>query len=92
MSTPDSVADAARQFLERIVGMYAGMDAGEGDPVHTVRVYAQERLSAGAKPSDPFTVCAMISDALPEDRHAFNLVLSWLDEYVRVLRRLQDGE
>jgi hypothetical protein len=88
---PNPVEDAAREFLEKFVGMYAGIDTGKSDPVHPVRVQAQEFLDAGPKASDPFTVCAMIMDALPWDQHALNLVLTWLDEYLSALRRLDNG-
>jgi hypothetical protein len=30
----DPVAQAAAEWLERFIGMYAGIDAGGGDPVH----------------------------------------------------------
>jgi hypothetical protein len=89
MSAADPVTDAARQWLERFVGMYAGMDTGsEHDPVHTARVRAQECLDAGPKPSDPFTVAGMMIDALPGDPRANTLALPWLEDYVRALRQL----
>jgi len=89
MSPTDPVADAARRWLERFDGMYAGMDTGSDlDPVHTARVKAQECLAAGPKPSDPFTVAGMMIDALPGDSRAINLAAPWLDEYLRELQRL----
>jgi hypothetical protein len=90
MSGADPIAQAARQWLERFVGMYEGMDRGPGDPVHAARVRAQECLAADPKPSDPFTVAGMMIDALPYDSRGTNLALPWLDEYVRELRRLSE--
>jgi hypothetical protein len=49
--------DAAREWLKRFVGIYAGTDAGEGDPVHAVRAHAREMLVVGPAPDDPFTIC-----------------------------------
>ncbi len=84
----DPVASAAREFLDRFAGMYAGMDLGEADPVHAVRVYALERLEAGPRSSDPFTVCAMMIDALPGDGRATTLATTWCEMYLRTLQQL----
>lgn len=85
---PDPVADAARAWLTRFVGRYEGMDAGGSDPVHSARVRAQEFLDAGPKPSDPFTICAIMIDALPNDVRAITQAATWLDSYLKVLRDL----
>lgn len=86
----DTTADLARGWLERFDNLYAGLDAGEGDPVHSARIQAQEFLKVGPKTSDPFTIAGMMIDALPFDERAVNLALPWLEEYLRELRRLQD--
>ena len=57
--------------------MYEGMDAGPGDPVHAVRMKAQEFLDAGATDEHPPIIIKMIAEALPNDPRAATLEQSW---------------
>lgn len=75
--------DDAREWLQRFVDLYAGMDAGEGDPVHAIRAHAREMLVVGPAADDPFTICKEMADALPEDRQAAGLCDSWREEFDR---------
>ena len=68
--------------------MYQGMDAGEGDPVHDVRVLAEERLAAGPTASDPFTICGLMIDALADDARATTLAETWCRDYLAALKSL----
>jgi hypothetical protein len=88
---PDPVEDAARQWLTRFVGMYEGMDAGGTDPVHVARVRAQHCLNAGAKSSDPFTICGLMIEALPADERATTLATSWCQMYLEALQGLDEA-
>ena len=81
----DPVAQAAALWLERLIGMYAGIDAGEDDPVHPVRIRARLLFDAGPTRDDPFTIAEQIAAALPGDRRAATLGEAWRDE----LRRLE---
>ena len=58
-------SDSARTWLTRFIGMYEGMDTGPGDPVHAVRMKAQEFLDAGPTDEHPPTIVKMIGQALP---------------------------
>ena len=84
----DPVADAAREWLTRVVDMYEGIDAGPSDPVHAVRVRAQELLDAGPSPSDAFVIAGMMAEALPGDTRAASLALSWSEKYLEAVRSL----
>jgi hypothetical protein len=79
--------DAAREWLERFIGVYAGTDAGEGDPVHAVRAHAREMLTLGPNPDDPFTICREIADALPQDQQAASLCDAWREDLERARQR-----
>jgi hypothetical protein len=70
-------SDSARTWLIRFIDMYEGMDAGPGDPVHAVRMKAQEFLDAGATDEHPRIVIKMIAEALPNDPRAVTLEQSW---------------
>ena len=69
----DPVRQWAAEKLDGFVGTYAGVDSGPGDPVHPVREKARELLEAGPTQDDPFTVCALIAEALPMDSRAVSL-------------------
>jgi hypothetical protein len=79
--------DAAREWLKRFIGMYAGMDSGEGDPVHAIRVHAREMLAVGPTPDDPFIIGEEMAGALPEDRGAAGLCDTWREELDRARRQ-----
>lgn len=83
----DPVAAAAREWLIRLVDMYAGIDTGPGDPVHDARVKAQEFLETGPTSSDPFVIAGMLAEALPGDERAAMLADSWSETYVQAVRR-----
>jgi hypothetical protein len=70
-------SDSARMWLTRFIGMYEGMDAGPSDPVHAVRMKAQEFLDAGATDEHPPIIIKMIAEALPNDPRAATLEQSW---------------
>ncbi len=70
-------SDSARTWLSRFTGMYEGMDAGPGDPVHAVRMKAQEFLNAGATDEHPRIIIKMIAEALPNDPRAATLEQTW---------------
>ena len=70
-------SDSARMWLSRFIEMYEGMDAGPGDPVHAVRMKAQEFLDAGPTDEHPPTIIKMIGQALPNDSRAATLEQSW---------------
>ena len=74
------MSDSARTWLTRFMGMYEGMDTGPGDPVHAVRMKAQEFLDAGPTDEHPPIICKMIAEALPNDPQAGTLGQSWVDE------------
>lgn len=76
----DPATEAARSWLTRFIDMYAGMDAGPGDPVHAVREKARELLDAGPTEDDPFTILEQIAAALPGDSHAASLGAGWRKE------------
>lgn len=57
--------------------MYEGMDTGPGDPVHAVRMKAQELLHAGPTDEHPPIIVKMIGEALPNDPRAATLDRSW---------------
>jgi hypothetical protein len=78
------VSEAARAWLERISGMYKGMDAGPTDHVHAVREHARQMIEAGPTEDDPFTIAREIAEALPGDRHASALGNNWRDELGRI--------
>jgi hypothetical protein len=75
--------DAAREWLERFIGIYAARDEGEGELVHAVRAHAREMLAVGPTPDDPFTICREIADALPADQPAASLCDTWSGELER---------
>jgi hypothetical protein len=81
----DPADEAAREWLNRFIDMYAGMDAGPGDPVHAVREKAQALLDASSTEHDPLTIAREIAEALPGDSHAAALEDGWREE----LRRLR---
>jgi hypothetical protein len=81
---PDPTSEAARDWLNRFIDMYAGMDAGQGDPVHTVRENARALLNAGPTEQDPFTIAKQIAEALPGDSHAAALEDGWRGELERL--------
>jgi TIR domain len=70
-------SDSARTWLARFIGMYEGMDTGPGDPVHAVRMKAQEFLDGGPTDEDPPVIVKMIGEALPNDPRAATLEQSW---------------
>jgi hypothetical protein len=76
--------EAARRWLANFVDMYAGIDAGEGDPVHAVRENARALLATGPTERDPVIIAEQIAVALPGDPRAAALAEAWRDE----LRRL----
>ena len=78
-------SDLARSWLTRFVGTYEGIDAGPGDPVHAVRMRAQEFLDAGPTNEHPPIISRMIAEALPNDRRVATLGQSWDDEERRGL-------
>ena len=80
----DPVAQGAAEWLERFIGMYAGIDSGEGDPVHAVRVKARQLLEAGPTRDDPFTIAEEIAQALPGDGRAASLGGIWRDQLHRL--------
>jgi hypothetical protein len=75
--------DAARRWLNNFVDMYAGLDTGEGDPVHVVRERARAFLEAGPTEHDPFRIAEQIALALPGDPRAAALAASWREELRR---------
>lgn len=77
------VSEAARAWLERIDGMYEGIDAGPTDPVHAVRERARQMIKAGPTEDDPFTIAREIAAALPGDAHAAALADTWRTELDR---------
>ena len=79
--------DAAREWLTRFIGAYAGLDVGESDPVHAVRAHAREMLVVGPTPDDPFTICKEMADALPHDQRAAGLCDTWREELDLARRR-----
>jgi hypothetical protein len=81
---PDPVTEAAEAWLTRFIDMYAGMDAGPGDPVHAVREKAREFLDAGPIEDDPFTISEQIAAALHGDSHAATLGDGWRKELERL--------
>jgi hypothetical protein len=83
--------DAAREWLKRFVGIYADVDAGEGDPVHAVLAHAREMLVVGPTPEDPFSIWREIADALPQDEQAASLCDTWREELDRVRRASRDA-
>jgi hypothetical protein len=80
----DPATEAARNWLNRFIDMYAGMDTGPGDPVHAVREKARELLADGPTRDDPFTVSEQIAAALPGDSHAAALGEGWRKELQRL--------
>jgi hypothetical protein len=72
--------EAARRWLTNFVDLYAGIDAGEGDPVHSVRQQARAFLKAGPTERDPFVIAEQIALALPNDRRAAALAAGWGEE------------
>jgi hypothetical protein len=80
----DAVTQAATDWLNRFVDRYAGTDSGESDPVHDVRVRAQQMLHAGPTRQDPFTIAEMLANALPNDERAAVLGDDWRDELSRI--------
>jgi hypothetical protein len=82
---PDPVTEAAQGWLTRFIDMYAGIDAGPGDPVHAVREKARELVNAGPTADDPFTISEEIAAALPGDSHAAALGDGWRKELERAV-------
>lgn len=78
------VSEAARAWLERIDGMYEGIDAGPTDPVHAVRDHARQLIKAGPTEDDPLTIAREIAAALPGDSHAAALADTWRTELDRM--------
>lgn len=76
--------EAARRWLANFVDMYAGIDAGEGDPVHAIRENARALLAIGPTERDPFVIAEQITAALPGDRRAAALATAWRDELQRL--------
>jgi hypothetical protein len=70
----------ARSWLQRVTDLYAGLDAGRGDPIHAVREDAQRLIVGKPTREDPFQIADRISAALPGDRRASSLRESWIDE------------
>jgi hypothetical protein len=84
--------EAARDWLERFIDMYAGIDAGPGDPVHAVREKARELLEAGPTESDPLTISREIAQALPGDSHAAALEQALVDRIRRAVGPREERE
>jgi hypothetical protein len=82
----DPVEDAAREWLTTVVDMYEGLDLGPSDPIHAARMRAKQMLGAGPTSSDPLVIAGMIAEALPGDRRAAQLALSWSDKYLEAAR------
>jgi hypothetical protein len=81
----DAELAVAREWLERFLGMYEGMDTkGSLDPVHAARVRAQELLDAGPTVEDPLTIANMMAAALPLDPRAVGLADDWREKLARV--------
>ncbi len=80
----DPTAQAAADWLGRVASMYAGIDIGEGDPVHAVRMKALDLLQTGPTRNDPFTIADEIAAALPGDNRAARLSEMWRDELSRL--------
>jgi RNA polymerase sigma factor (sigma-70 family) len=77
----DQLTEAvARSWLQRVVDLYAGLDAGPQDPIHAVREDARRLIAGKPTREDPFQIADRISAALPGDRRASSLRQSWISE------------
>jgi RNA polymerase sigma factor (sigma-70 family) len=77
----DQLTEAvARSWLQRVIDLYAGLDAGPPDRIHAVREDAQRLIAGKPTREDPFQIADRISAALPEDRRASSLRQSWINE------------
>ena len=76
--------EAAREWLEHFIELYAGMDtASETDPIRAAREAARSALAAGATQEDPYRIATMAADALPDDPRAAALADEWHAELLR---------
>ena len=82
----DPAEDAAREWLQRFIDLYADADGdteSPGDPIHAARLAARSALSQGPTRKDPYRVALMAADALPDDPRAAALAEEWHAALVR---------
>jgi hypothetical protein len=79
------ISEVARAWLMRVADLYAGLDAGEADPIHPVLEDARRLAAGDPSRQDPFDIADRIAKALPGDNRAASLRQSWQDE----LRKIQ---